>query len=269
MTAARLPRDFLLSSRQRRRAAGGRPQADAVPLTVTPSQVTAPVQLEALAVAVRGTNGQPVARLEVGSAGGAAPSQGLRLVHFLALPAALGRRGSTHLSRRGAGTRSPGAEVRGGQDAGGLRLQARRGSAGGGATPGGRSDRAGPATSPRPGPFSGALLLDPSSLLSPLHPPRCSHLPSLSLSSSPRLPPLRSPASGCHACTRTRTLRLPRPSASLTPASRSHTPLEAEGGPRGQSAGSLHAHVPHASALSFRGRGRRVALVTAAFSRSL
>lgn len=66
---------------------------------VTPSQVTAPVQLEALAVAVRGTDGQPVARLEVRSTGGAAPRQGLRLVHFLALPAALGRRGRTHLCR--------------------------------------------------------------------------------------------------------------------------------------------------------------------------
>lgn len=111
MTTARLPRDFLPSSRHRR-AAGGRPQADAVPLTVTPSQVTAPVQLEALAVAVRSTDGQPVARLEVGSAGGTAPRQGLRLVHFLALPAALGRRGRTHVSRRGAGDRSPGAERR-------------------------------------------------------------------------------------------------------------------------------------------------------------
>lgn len=98
VTTARLPRDILPSSGQRR-AAGGRPQADEAPLTVTPSQVTAPVQLEALAVAVRGTDGQPVARLEVGSAGGAAPRQGLRLVHFLALPAALGRRGRTHLSR--------------------------------------------------------------------------------------------------------------------------------------------------------------------------
>lgn len=98
VTTARLPRDFLPSSGQRR-AAGGRSQADAAPLTVTPSQVTAPVQLEALAVAVRGTDGQPVARLEVRSTRGAAPRQGLRLVHFLALPAALGRRGRTHLSR--------------------------------------------------------------------------------------------------------------------------------------------------------------------------
>lgn len=84
-------------------------RGDVARLTVTPSEVTAPVQPEALAVAVRGTDGEPVARLEVGSAGSATPRQGLSLVHFLALPTALGRRrrGRTHfLSLRGAETRS-------------------------------------------------------------------------------------------------------------------------------------------------------------------
>ena len=89
--------------------------------------MTAPVQLEALAVAVRGTDGEPVAWLEVGSAGGATPRQGLSLVHFLALPTALGRRrrGRTHfLSLRGAetgssvGAASGRAGSRGGRGAG-------------------------------------------------------------------------------------------------------------------------------------------------------
>lgn len=268
MTAARLPRDFLPSSRHRR-AAGGRPQADAVPLTVTPSQVTAPVQLEALAVAVRGTDGQPVARLEVGSAGGAVPCQGLCLVHFLALPAALGRRGRTHVSRRGAGTgareRSSGAGQAGRGRAAGCRR--------GGDRPAEEPPREGAATGPglppprALGPFSCALLLAPSSPLSPLHPPPCSHLPSLSLSSSLLLSPLCSPTpSGRHACTRTRTLRLPRPFASLAPASGSHTSLEAEGGPRGRSAGCLHTRPARVHPLVGGGGG---ALATAAFSRSL
>lgn len=56
-------------------------------LTMTPSQVTAPVQLEALSVTVRGAYGQPVAGKKVRSAG-AAPSQSLRFVQLLALRSA-------------------------------------------------------------------------------------------------------------------------------------------------------------------------------------
>lgn len=51
---------------------------------MTPAQVAAPVQLEALPVAVRGADGEPVARQEVGSPR-AAPRQRLRLVQLSAL----------------------------------------------------------------------------------------------------------------------------------------------------------------------------------------
>lgn len=52
--------------------------------TVTPSQVTTPVPLEALAVAVGRTDGRAIARLEVWSPR-TAPSQGLGFVHLLLL----------------------------------------------------------------------------------------------------------------------------------------------------------------------------------------
>lgn len=53
-------------------------------LTVAPAQVAAPVQLEALSVAVRGADRQPVARQKVWSAG-AVLGQRLRLVQLIAL----------------------------------------------------------------------------------------------------------------------------------------------------------------------------------------
>lgn len=53
-------------------------------LTVTPAQVAAPVQLEALPVAVGGADGEPVAGQEVRSPR-AALGQSLRLVQLLAL----------------------------------------------------------------------------------------------------------------------------------------------------------------------------------------
>lgn len=105
------------------------------------------MQLEALAVAVCGTDGKPVARLEVGSAGSATPRQGLSLVHFLALPTPLGRRRRrrTHFrSLRGVEAGSPGeaASGRAGSRAGCRRGKARAGShasarGGGGASGGG------------------------------------------------------------------------------------------------------------------------------------
>lgn len=60
--------------------------------TVAPAQVAAPVQAEALSVAVRGTHGEPVAGLEVRPPGAAA-GQSLRLVHFLTLGRLQGGRG--------------------------------------------------------------------------------------------------------------------------------------------------------------------------------
>lgn len=69
----------------------GPPGPRARSLTVAPSQVAAPVQAEAAAVAVRGAEREPVARLEVGSARAAA-GQRLSLVQLLAL----GRRRPAH-----------------------------------------------------------------------------------------------------------------------------------------------------------------------------
>lgn len=56
-------------------------------LTMTPSQMTAPVQLEALSVAVRGAYGQPVAGKKVRSAC-AALGQSLRFIQLLAFMSA-------------------------------------------------------------------------------------------------------------------------------------------------------------------------------------
>ena len=119
--------------------------------------MTAPVQLEALAVAVCGTDGEPVAWLEVGSAGSATPRQGLSLVHFLALPTALGhrRRGRTHfLSLREAEIWSleEAASGRAGSRAGSERGRARRGprvtpAAGGGGGGGGGGSGSGGSSS--------------------------------------------------------------------------------------------------------------------------
>lgn len=68
-------------------------------LTVTPSQVAAPVQLEALPVAVRRADGESVARQEVRSAR-AALGQSLRLVQLLALRTLLcSRSGHGNISR--------------------------------------------------------------------------------------------------------------------------------------------------------------------------
>lgn len=53
-------------------------------LTVTPAQVAAPVQLEALPVAVRSADGESITRQEVWSPG-AALGQSLRLVQLLTL----------------------------------------------------------------------------------------------------------------------------------------------------------------------------------------
>lgn len=80
-------------------------------------------------MAVRGTDGEPVARLEVGSAGSATPRQGLSLVHFLALPTPLGRGRCcrTHfLSLRGVET---GRSVEAAPGRAGSRVGCRRGRA--------------------------------------------------------------------------------------------------------------------------------------------
>lgn len=139
--------------------------------------MTAPVQLEALAMAVRGTDGEPIARLEVGSAGSAAPRQGLSLVHFLALPTPLGRRGRrTHfLSLRGAQTRIPGeaASGRAGSRAGCRRGRARHRP---GVTPARGGGGSGSAEVPgsqrsRPGRYDRGLGL-PSPPPPPRRPPR-------------------------------------------------------------------------------------------------
>lgn len=61
-------------------------------LTVTPAQVAAPVQLEALPVAVRRADGEPVTRQEVWSPR-AALSQSLRLVQLLTLRTLVRSRG--------------------------------------------------------------------------------------------------------------------------------------------------------------------------------
>lgn len=69
-----------------------------IKLTVTPAQVAAPVQLEALPVAVRRADGESVARQEVWSAR-AALGQSLRLVQLLALRTLLcSRRGHVNIS---------------------------------------------------------------------------------------------------------------------------------------------------------------------------
>lgn len=68
-------------------------------LTVTPSQVAAPVQLEALPVAVRRADGESVARQEVRSPR-AALGQSLRLVQLLTLRTLLcSRSGHGNISR--------------------------------------------------------------------------------------------------------------------------------------------------------------------------
>lgn len=70
-------------------------------LTVTPAQVTAPVQLEALPVAVRRADGESVARQEVWSPR-AALGQSLRLVQLLTLRTLLcSRSGHANISRIG------------------------------------------------------------------------------------------------------------------------------------------------------------------------
>ena len=62
-------------------------------LTVTPAQVAAPVQLEALPVAVRRADGESIARQEVWSPR-AALGQSLRLVQLLTLRTLMCSRGS-------------------------------------------------------------------------------------------------------------------------------------------------------------------------------
>lgn len=62
-------------------------------LTVTPAQVTAPVQLEALPVTVRGAYGESITRQEIWSPS-AALGQSLRLVQLLALRTLMCSRGS-------------------------------------------------------------------------------------------------------------------------------------------------------------------------------
>lgn len=68
-------------------------------LTVTPAQVAAPVQLEALPVAVRSADGESITRQEVWSPR-AAPGQSLRLVQLLTLWTLLfSRGGHANISR--------------------------------------------------------------------------------------------------------------------------------------------------------------------------
>lgn len=77
---------------------------------MAPAQVAAPVQLEALPVAVRGADGESVARQEVGSPR-AAPRQRLRLVQLPALRSS--RRGHINPRARGApADHSPGSRER-------------------------------------------------------------------------------------------------------------------------------------------------------------
>lgn len=121
-------------------------------------------------MAVRGTDGKTVARLEVGSAGSATPREGLSLVHFLALPTPLGRRRRrrTHFrSLRGAQAGSPGeaASGRAGSRAGCGRGRARAGShasaRGGGAGGGGGSAEVPGSPRSRPGRCDRGLGLPP------------------------------------------------------------------------------------------------------------
>lgn len=164
----------------------------------------------------------------------------------------------------------PGTEQKrgAGRERAGCGLQARRAPAGRGAARGGSSDRAGPAASPRPGPFCALLpppffLLSspPSSLLPPpvsLFRPPCSLLPTRAATPArarahlDRRAPLRAHPLAVALCT-----------SPLNPASWSHTPLEADGGPRGRSA-----HVPHALGLGDGGGGRSSGY-SPALSRSL
>lgn len=162
------------------------------------------MQLEALAMAVRGTNGEPVARLEVGSAGSATPRQGLSLVHFLALPTPLSRRRRrrTHfLSLRGAETGSLGeaASGRAGSRIGCRRWRARRG----------------PGITPARGGGSGSAAV-PGSQRS--RPGRCGR--GAGLAAAPSLPPPRRAPRPTRTRTRTLARRPHRADAARASASR-------------------------------------------------